>query len=145
MDFQPVMQKPNGCLSACWASILGLSVDDVPVWSHLDNDEYNTRMPEFLRPLGFGYAVYKVEGDETVEDLAKFLEKFCGYAILVLCASDTEPMQYHSVVIKGRTMVHNPASKQGIMDITQIKHPIQEVILPVCLEPWRHVRKVRAV
>jgi hypothetical protein len=99
---QTTFGHPGGnCFSACVASLLDLSISDVPYFMGSDDDPkgaWAERLDNWLRPRGL-YALH-FEGDPTIEDYPTMP----GYYILNV----KSPRGDHAVVARGKQMVHDP-------------------------------------
>lgn len=102
---KPVFQtlpNPEGvgnCLQACIASILELSLEQVPhfaLW--YDSPDWHEKMNDWLMQTAGIYAI-------TVAANSMYLEKTYGYALL---NGLSERGVMHSVVMKDGVMVHDP-------------------------------------
>lgn len=61
-----VYQKTeNDCLSACIASILDLSLDEVPLWWDLPDHDWLTALPNWLAKRGLGFAYLELRKDKV--------------------------------------------------------------------------------
>lgn len=108
---QTTFGHPGGnCFSACVASLLELSIADVPYFMDEPADEWTKRLDAWLAPRGF-YAVH-FNVDPKYCDEEKAWPK--GFYIL----NGKSPRGDHAVVAHGRETVHDPNPKRdGLVSI----------------------------
>lgn len=97
--------EPGNCLSACVASILGLSIDEVPNFISLDDsyeEQWADRLDAWLASLGLRAAHVPVDAS-TVADLSAVAPD----ALYVLCGRSVRDFE-HAVVASGDQVVHDP-------------------------------------
>ncbi len=101
--------EPGNCLSACVASILGLSIDEVPNFIHLDDvheEQWAERMGAWLAQFGL-HAVHMPVDGEQLGDVAPD-------ALYILCGRSVRDFE-HAVVASGECVVHDPhPSRTGL-------------------------------
>lgn len=100
--------RSNGnCLAAALASILEISLEDVPEFENMSDGEWYPRLRKWLRLLGYHLLCWEEE----------------IYPPTFFIAHGPSPRGdwEHSVVYKGRRMVHDPhPSREGLEKITSV-------------------------
>lgn len=62
--YQTVFSNSKGnCLAAVWASLLDKKIDDIP--NFVEDEEYFEAMKSFLKPFGFTYQRYLINGNRV--------------------------------------------------------------------------------
>lgn len=109
---KPVTQTKFGgeegnCFAACVASVLELSIDDVPNFCGLYGPEWFIKFDEWLRSQGYGALMLNPDGGAPLHN--------CYYLI-----GGNGPRGFaHEVVGLNGKMVHDPhPSGDGLTDIT---------------------------
>lgn len=107
---------PGGnCFSACVASILELSIEEVPYFmgDMSDNHDWLERFAEWLAPRGL-YPVHSMMGDGPDGWAPRGLHVMSGQSP----RHPDGPERLHSVVARGREMLHDPHPlKRGLLSI----------------------------
>ncbi len=119
---QTVFGVPGGnCFSACVASLLEISIDDVPYF--MDADSWFDAFNEWLRPRGLYAFVMTLSGMPRAE-LAKHIP---GYVIV----GGQSGRGSHAIVGLGGRNVHDPHPSRAMLDIEE------DVTILVPFEPHR--------
>lgn len=97
--------EPGNCLSACVASILGLSIDEVPNFIALDDvheEQWADRLDAWLASRGLRAVHVPVDASTAAE-----LRGVVPDALYVLCGRSVRDFE-HAVVASGECVVHDP-------------------------------------
>lgn len=121
---QTVFGDPTGnCFSACVASLLGLSIEDVP-WFNGHADWY-AAFRAWLRPRGYYPVTFRLDSAWRPD----------GYAIT---GGRSPRATSHAVVTLGLDVVHDPhPSREGL-----VRHEDVTVLVPFDAAAWRLEERV---
>lgn len=123
-DAPPERQRGN-CLTAVVASLLEVSVDEVPNFVQDDVDhegdpewDWWTRLHQFARAHGYQLRYVRVPGTESA-----FPEPEPGEYYAVIGVSPRDPRIHHIVIHRDGVMVHDPhPDGSGLVKVTDDYH-----------------------
>ena len=96
---QTCFGESGNCMSACLATIMGLSIDDVPNFFEVSNthDEWWKAVHDWLETYGYGLC--------TVDFSAEWMARKRGYVIV---SGVSERDLFHATIWKDGEFVHDP-------------------------------------
>ena len=121
--------KQGNCMSACIASLMGITIDDVPNFFEISNNdkEWWIELRKWLATHHFGIMTINFEQG--------WAERFNGYLIV---SGISQRDIFHATIWKNGKMVHDPhSSKSGI------KKP-EQIDIIYCLDPSKYTYKVKS-
>lgn len=133
---QTILHDPeNGhfgnCAQAAIASIFNMNIERVPHFADgLSDDEgaeYQDRLIEWLKPMGYGWLCCSSPAPEDLEEWNINLGKICDYHLI----TGMSPRGfYHVVVGKAGQVIHDPhPSNAGLLENTEENPWIYEFII----------------
>ena len=97
----------GNCMTACFASYLNLSIDDVPVFEEIENYDYVSDLVYWLQEKG--YDIETSYEDPFIEDGFKDYYFACG-------KSPRSKGIHHLVIYRNDELVHDPhPDKTGLL------------------------------
>lgn len=103
--------KDGNCLEACVASVLDLSIDDVPDFGK--EKGWWSNFVAFITQFGVRPLDVDIRSDWTHDEVREWAREHFGADVLHLISGDSPSGLRHATVGRGGTIIHDPHPEGG--------------------------------